>query len=190
MQISMNLHSNTDLNTHTAKHMKDWGLDDTIASSGVFNVVMTNKSNRHIKIHSGQTMGMLCSFEDSQICRIHEIVSFGRNHRGGRNDTPNPETTEGNFYYIPTRNPKIGRLEVNTLPRKDFYPVQVNKTYPQHDYVQYRKPSLLDAPVDKQTRDDLDRLLEVNHNAFTDDERQIGTTTLLKYPLTPEITHL
>ena len=40
-------------------------VDDTIASSGVFNIVMTNKSNRHIKIHSGQTMGMLCSCEDS-----------------------------------------------------------------------------------------------------------------------------
>ena len=52
---------------------------------------------------------------------------------------------------------------MNTLPREDFYPVQVNETGPQHDYVHYRKPSLLDALVDKQTRDDLNRLLEVNH---------------------------
>ena len=122
---------------------------DTVASSGVFHIVMTNKSNRHIKIHSGQTIGMLRSCEDSQICTIHEIVSFARNPREGRDDTSNPDTTEENF-YVPTRNPKTGRLEVNTHPRKDFYPVQVNETGPQHDYVHYRKPSLLDAPVNKQ----------------------------------------
>ena len=34
-------------------------VDDTITCSGVFNIVMTNKSNRHIKIHSNQSMGML-----------------------------------------------------------------------------------------------------------------------------------
>ena len=71
---------------------------------------------------------------------------------------------------------------MNTLPRKDFYPVQVNKTGPQQDYVHYRKPSVLNALVNKQTRDDLDRLLVVNHDAFTDDERQIGTTPSLKCP--------
>ena len=32
-------------------------VDDNIVSSGVFNIVMTNKSNRYIKIHSNQTMG-------------------------------------------------------------------------------------------------------------------------------------
>ena len=98
-------------------------VDDTIASSGVFNIVMTNKANRHIKIHSGQTIGMLCSCEDSQIFTIHEIVSFARNPWEVRDDTSDPDTTEGNFYYVPTRNPKMGRLEVNTLPRKGFYPV-------------------------------------------------------------------
>ena len=71
---------------------------------------------------------------------------------------------------------------MNTLSRKDFYPVQVNKTGPQYDYVHYRKPSLLDAPVNKQTRDDLNRLLEVNHDAFADDKRKIGTTPSLKCP--------
>ena len=122
-------------------------------------------------------MGMLCSWEDSQICTIHKIVSFSKE---GRDDTSDPGTVKGNFCYVPTRNPKTGRLEVNTLPRKDFYPVQVNEAVPQHDYVHYRKPSFLDAPVDKQTRDDLNRLLEVNHDAFTEDERQIGTTLLIK----------
>ena len=32
-------------------------VDDNIVSCGVFNIVMTNKSNRHIKIHSNHTMG-------------------------------------------------------------------------------------------------------------------------------------
>ena len=122
------------------------------------------------------------SCEDSHICTIQKIVNFGRIPREGRDDTPDPDTMKGNFYYIPTRNHKMGRLEVNTLPRKDYYPVQVNETGPQHDYMHYRKPSLLDALVDKQTRDDLNRLLEVNHDALADDERQIGTTPSLKCP--------
>ena len=44
----------------------------------------------------------------------------------------------------------------------------------------YRKPSLLDAPVDKQTRHDLERLLGENHDAFAEDERQMQTTPLIK----------
>ena len=167
------------LYSHWGKYEGLVTVDDTIANSGVFNIVMTNKSNRQIKIHSGQTMGILHSCEDSQICTIHEIVNFARNPREGRDDTSAPDTTEGNFYYVPTRNLKMGRLEVNTLPRKEFYPVQVNETGPQHDYVHYRKPSLLDVPVNKQTRDDPHRLLEVNHDAFADDKRQIGTTPSL-----------
>ena len=125
-------------------------------------------------------MVILCSCEGSQISMIHDIMSFARNLREGRDDASDQDTTEGNFYHVPTRNPKMGRLEVNTLPRKDFYPVQVNKTGSQHHYVHYREPSLLDALVSKQTRDDLDRLLEVNHDAFADDERQIGTSPLIK----------
>ena len=105
-------------------------VDDTITNSGVFNIIMTNRSNRHIKIHGNQTMEMLCSFEDSQICTIHEIVRFNRSPKEGRDDTSNPDTTKGNFYYVPTRNPRLGRLELNTLPRKDFNPVRVNEAGP------------------------------------------------------------
>ena len=89
-----------------------------------------------------------------------------KNPKEGRDDTSDPDAIEGNFYYVPTRNPKTGRLEVNTLPRKDFHPIQVHEVGPQHDFVHYRKPSLLDAPVNKQTKHDLERLLEVNHDAF------------------------
>ena len=69
---------------------------------------------------------------------------------------------------------------MNTLPKKDFYPVQINEVGPQQDYVHYRKPSLLDVPIDKQTKHDLEKLLEDNHDAFAEDERQIGTTPLMK----------
>ena len=44
----------------------------------------------------------------------------------------------------------------------------------------YRKPSLLYAPVNKQTRHDLERLLQENNDAFAEDERQIGTTPVIK----------
>ena len=151
-------------------------VDDNIVRSGVFNIVMTNKSNRHIKIHSNQTMGMLLSGEDSQICKIYEIVMFDKNPRKGRNGKPDPDPTKGNLYYVSIKNPRTGRLEVKTLPKKDFYPVQINEAGPQHDYVHFKKPSLLDTPVNKQTRHDLKRLLEENHDAFAEDERQIGTT--------------
>ena len=115
-------------------------------------------------------MGMLRSWEDSQIYTICEIVSFDRNPREGRDDSSNPGNTEGNLYYVPTRNPRTGRLEVNTLTWKNFYPVQVNEVGPQHDYVHYRKPSLLDALVNEQSRDNLERLLVVNHDAFANNE--------------------
>ena len=44
----------------------------------------------------------------------------------------------------------------------------------------YRKPSLLDAPINKQTKGDLERLLQENHDAFAEDERQVGTNPLVK----------
>ena len=100
---------------------------------------------------------------------------FDKNPRKGRDGKSDPV-----LYYVPMRNPRIGRLEVNTLQKKDFYPVQMNEVGPQHNYVHYRRPSLLDAPVNKQTRHDLERLLEEIHDAFAEDQRQIGSTPLMK----------
>ena len=110
-------------------------VDDNIVSSGVLNIVMTNKSNRHIKIHSNQPMGMFCSCEDSQICTFHNLLMLDWNPREGRDGKSDPDPTKGNLYYVPTRNPRRGRLEVNTLPKKVFYTVQINEVGPQHDYV-------------------------------------------------------
>ena len=135
-------------------------VDDNIVSSGVFNIDMTNKSNRHIKIHSNQTMGMIHSCEDSQICTLHEIVTLDQNPKEGRDGNSDPDPIKRNLYYVPTRNPRTGKLEVNTLPKNDLYPLQINEVGPQHDYVHYRKQSLLDVPVNKQTRHELERLLE------------------------------
>ena len=55
------------LYSHCMTHEGLVTVDDSIVRSGVFNVVMTNKSNRHIKILSNQSMGMLHSCEDSQV---------------------------------------------------------------------------------------------------------------------------
>ena len=120
-------------------------------------------------------MGMLCSCEDGQICTMHEIVTFDKTPRKERDGKSDPV-----LYHVPTRNPRKGSLEVNTLPKKDFYNVQVNEVGPQHDYVHYRKPSFLDALVNKQTTHDLERPLEENHDAFAEEEKQIGTTPLIK----------
>ena len=42
-------------------------LDDSVVSSGTFNIVMTNKSNKPIKVTKGHTMGMLKTCEEDQI---------------------------------------------------------------------------------------------------------------------------
>ena len=44
---------------------------------------------------------------------------------------------------------------MNMLPKKDFYPTQVNEVGTQHNFVHYKKPHLLDSLVDKHTKDDL-----------------------------------
>ena len=75
---------------------------------------------------------------------------------------------------------KTGKMEYHTLSKKDFPTIQVNEAGPQQDYVHYKKPFLKDAPIDKQTRLDLENLLQENHDAFAEDERQIGTTPLIQ----------
>ena len=73
---------------------------------------------------------MLCSCEDSQIYTIHKIVRFDQNLRKGRDGKSDPDPTKVNLYYVPTRNPRTGRLEVNILPKKDFHHVQINELGP------------------------------------------------------------
>ena len=87
------------------------------------------------------------------------------------------QKVEKSLYHIPTRNRKTGKTEVSTLLKKDFSSVtHINDLDPQQDFVNYNKPTLQDAPADKQTKADLDKLLDNNKDAFAEDERQIGTT--------------
>ena len=51
-------------------------LDDSVVSSGTFNIVMTNRSNKHIKVTEGKIMGMLKTCEEDQICTIHWVVTI------------------------------------------------------------------------------------------------------------------
>ena len=53
-------------------------IDDEIFQSGIFNVVMTNTSMKHVKINNNQTMGMVRTCQDDKICTIHRIVSLNR----------------------------------------------------------------------------------------------------------------
>ena len=58
--------------------------------------------------------------------------------------------------------------------------IQINELGPQQGFVNYNNPDLYDAPTDKQTKADHGKLFDNNKDAFADDERQIGTTTLIE----------
>ena len=65
--------------------------------------------------------------------------------------------------------------------KHDLSPVtHINELGPQQDFVNYNKPALQDAPIDKQTKAVLDKLLDSNKDAFAEDERKIGTTPLIE----------
>ena len=58
--------------------------------------------------------------------------------------------------------------------------IDINEIGPQLDFVEHKKPQLHDAPTDRKTKLNLEKLFEVNKDAFAEDERQIGTTPLIK----------
>ena len=85
------------------------------------------------------------------------------------------------LYHIPTRNKKPDKIEVNTLLKKDLSPVtHINESGPQQDFVSFNKPALHEASMDKETKADLDKLLDSTKDAFVEDKRQIGTTPLIE----------
>ena len=51
-------------------------LHDSVVRLGTFNIVMTNRSNKHIKVTKGHTTGMLKTCEEDQMCTIHRVVTF------------------------------------------------------------------------------------------------------------------
>ena len=103
---------------------------------------------------------MLKTCEEDQICKIHRVVTFEQKPMKEKEVKSEFQKAENILYHIPTRNKKAGIIEVNTLLKKDLSPVtHINELSPQQDFVNYNKPALQDAPIDKQTKADLDKLL-------------------------------
>ena len=60
-------------------------------------------------------------------------MTFEQKPRKGKDEKCETKPKEGNLYCVLTRQPKRGKIEVNTLLKKDFYPVQINEAGPQQD---------------------------------------------------------
>ena len=144
-----------------------------------------------MKVNKSQTIGMLRTCEEEQICTIHKIATFlsseigsrpRHQHYGNGEECPRliKEKTQ-KLYDIPIWNAKTGKVEVNTLMRDEPSPgIDINKIGPQQEFVEHRKPQLHDAPIDRKIKLDLEKLFEENKDTFAKDERQIGTTPLIK----------
>ena len=60
---------------------------------------------------------------------------------------------EKTLHDIPTRNKRTGKIKINTPLKEDLCPVtEMIETGPQQDFVNYKKPVLLDALTDRQTK--------------------------------------
>ena len=104
-------------------------IDDEIFQSGIFNVVMTNTSMKHIKINNNQIMGRLRPCQDDKICTIHRIVSFDKVPVTGEGDKTVEKQVGKDLYHTPTRNEKMGKIEVNTLLKKGAYFHVINEIW-------------------------------------------------------------
>ena len=145
---------------------------------------MTNRSNKHVKVTKNHTMDTLKTFEEDQICTIHRVATFEQKPVKKKEIKSEFHSVKKNLYCIPTRNKKTGKTEVNTFLKEDLSPVtEINEIDPQQDFVNYKKLLLLDAPIDRQTKLDPDKLLDVNKDVFAEDERQIGTMPSLRCQL-------
>ena len=90
-----------------------------------------------------------------------------------------PKLVEKEFYHIPMRNDQTGKIEVDTLLKEETSPVvDMNEIGPQEDFGSYRKPELSDAPIDRKTTLDLEKLVEQYGDTFAKDAIQIGTTPI------------
>ena len=79
-------------------------LDDSVVSSGTFNIVMTNRFNKYIKVATGPTMGMLKTCEGDQICTIHKVVTFEQKPVKEKEVKSEFQKVEKSLYHIPTIN--------------------------------------------------------------------------------------
>ena len=124
---------------------------------------------------------MLKTCEKNQICTTHGVVTFKQRPMREKEIKSEFQKVEKSLYHIPTRNQKTGKIRVNTLLKKDLSPVtHINELGPQQNFVNYTKPNLQNAPIEKQIKADLDKLHGNNKNVFAEGERQIGTTALVE----------
>ena len=145
-------------------------FDEHTAGSGSFDIVMTNNTNQHVKVTKNQTLGMLKSCDQDQICTIHRLVTFEPKSLGGEGINPNQtkqshgnsnenETVTKDFYQIPTRN-KHGEIEVLKVLKDNISTVNKITDTALDEFVSHKKPELQDAPNDQKTKLDLEQLLE------------------------------
>ena len=114
-------------------------MDNEVVNSGIFHVAMTNDSSRHIKINYGQIMEMLKSCNEYNICTIHKIATFQQT-----SEDTKPQFVEKEMYCIPIRNLKTGKIEINTLLKKNAFLHSTEtkgKDVPE-DFVTYRKTQI------------------------------------------------
>ena len=150
-------------------------IDQEVKSSGIFHIVMTNKSQKTIKINKNSGLGLLKSCDQENISTIHTIASFEE-----LKGEDKPKKVERPMYAIPFRNKK-GEIEINTvMPKLNQNRTNILEIGPQEDFVHFQKPKLQDAPVSAKVLEDLENLLNENKNAFATDETEIGTTPLIK----------
>ena len=76
-------------------------------------------------------MDMLKTCEEDQICTIHRVVTFEQKPVKEKEVNSEFQKVEKSLYHIPTRNKKTGKIEVNTLLKKDLSPVTHIKELPQ-----------------------------------------------------------
>ena len=130
-------------------------LDEHTASSGSFDFVMTNNSNRYVKVNKNQTLGMLQSYDSDQICTIHRIVTFepkplerkGINPKPLEKEVTNPNQSK-NINVISSINTqpvsgntsetqkmtKDNKTKIPTVA-KDFYRIQTRNKHGEIDNV-------------------------------------------------------
>ena len=183
-----NRHKSNYLNCNTYNGLVTFD-EHTAGSRILFNIVMTNNSSQYVKVTKNQTLGMLKSCDQDQICTIHRLVTFAPKSLGGKGIHPDKtkqshdnsiekESVTKDFYQIPTRN-KHGEIEVLTVLKDNISTVNKITDTALDEFVSHKKPELQDAPIDQKTKLDLEQLLKKNKDAFAEDERQIGTTPLI-----------
>ena len=106
-------------------------ITEEVVKSGTFKVVMTNRSNKHVKINNNQTLGMLRSCQNEQICSLHEIVTFEPIPQRGERDETKTETKDKSSKDDPDTKTKVVKRKA------DLYYVPIKKQENRQDGVQY-----------------------------------------------------